>query len=250
MEFNTSNLIAIFSIGIMQGFLNTIAGGGTLLVLPALSFLGMDIAIINATNRIAIVFQSIAGAASFNRKKVLPLQTALPLAAITSLGAVFGAIFAVNIKGHILNLTIACLISIMAVFLVFNPRMWETRREKRWPKSIVCLVFFLIGIYGGFIQAGVGFFFAWALASAVGVDLVVGNAIKTVIIGCYNVVSLSIFMKSGLVDWPVGITLAIGSIGGAIIGANFAVAKGNKWLRWILAFVVIISAAKMFIDAL
>jgi hypothetical protein len=250
MEFNAMNLAIILGIGIMQGFLNTVAGGGTLLVLPALSFLGVDIAVANATNRIAIIFQSIAGATSFNNQKVLPIRTALPLAAITSFGSVFGALLAVNVEKHILNLTIACLISIMAILLVFNPKMWETKREKHWPKSVVFLIFFLIGVYGGFIQAGIGFFFAWALALAAGADLVVGNAIKTVIIGCYNVVSLLIFMTSGLVDWSLGIALAVGSVAGAVIGANFAVARGNRWLRWILAVVVVISAAKMFIDTL
>jgi len=95
----------------------------------------------------------------------------------------------------------------------------------------------------------VGFFLTWGLALAVGVDLVRGNAIKMVIVGLYNVVSLGIFYKNGMVDIPVGLIMAGGSMVGAVIGARFAVAKGNAWIRWILAAVVIISAVKMVFDA-
>ncbi|OPZ58663.1 MAG: hypothetical protein BWY88_00971 [Synergistetes bacterium ADurb.Bin520] len=81
-------------------------------------------------------------------------------------------------------------------------------------------------------------------------DLVEGNAIKSVIIGCYTAVSLAIFFVNGMVDPPVGLVLAVGSVMGAWIGAKFTVAKGNRWIRRILVVVVIVSAAKMIGDVL
>ena len=136
----------------------------------------------------------------------------------------------------------------MAVLLVFKPKMWEEQHETRLSKSAVVSIFFAIGIYGGFIQAGVGFFLTWGLALAAGTDLVRGNAIKMVIVGLYNIVSLAIFYKNGLVDIPVGLVLAAGSMIGAVLGAKFAVAKGNRVIRWMLATIVILSAAKMIFD--
>ncbi len=248
--FFTVLLTGIFFVGVVSGFFNTIGGGGSLLVLPFLSFLGMDVAVANGTNRLAIVLQSIAGAETYRKKGVLCFRTALPLAGITTLGSILGTFLAITIDRQYLNLSVAFFISLMAVLLVFKPEMWEKQHDARLSKTGIFFVFFFIGIYGGYIQAGVGFFLTWGLALAVGVDLVRGNAIKMVIVGLYNVVSLAIFYKNGMVDIPVGLVMAGGSMVGAVIGARFAVAKGNTWIRWILAAVVIISAVRMVFDAL
>ncbi|MBL3538106.1 sulfite exporter TauE/SafE family protein [Aminivibrio sp.] len=250
MDFSPVLLTGIFFVGVVSGFFNTIGGGGSLLVLPFLSFLGMDVAVANGTNRLAIVLQSIAGAETYRKKGVLCFRTALPLAGITTLGSILGTFLAITIDRQYLNLSVAFFISLMAVLLVFKPEMWEKQHDARLSKTGIFFVFFFIGIYGGYIQAGVGFFLTWGLALAVGVDLVRGNAIKMVIVGLYNVVSLAIFYKNGMVDIPVGLVMAGGSMVGAVIGARFAVAKGNTWIRWILAAVVIISAVRMVFDAL
>ena len=249
MVFSPVVLTGIFFVGVVSGFFNTIGGGGSLLLLPFLSFLGMDVAVANGTNRLAIVLQSIAGAEAYRKKGVLCFRTALPLAGITTLGSILGTFLAITIDRQYLNLSVAVFISLMAVLLVFKPEMWEKQHEARLSKTGIFFVFFFIGIYGGFIQAGVGFFLTWGLALAVGVDLLRGNAIKMVIVGLYNVISLAIFYRNGMVDIPVGLIMAGGSMVGAVIGARFAVAKGNTWIRWILAAVVIISAVKMVFDA-
>jgi uncharacterized membrane protein YfcA len=248
VDYSVLSMSIIFVIGIVAGFFNTIGGGGSLLVLPFLTFLGMDIALANGTNRLGVILQSGTAAVEYGRKKVLCLKTALPLALYSTIGSVAGTFMAINIDRKYLNLSVAAAISFMALLLVFRPAMWETQRESKASGFTTFAVFFAIGIYGGFIQAGVGFFLSWALALAVGVDLLRGNAIKMVIVGMYNIVSLAIFYKSGLVDIPVGLALAGGSMVGAVIGAKFAVAKGSRWIRWILAVTIIISATKMVFD--
>lgn len=240
----------IVLVGVMQGFLNTVAGGGTLLVLPALTFLGMDLAVANGTNRIAILLQSVSGAASFRSQKALSFERALPLAAAATLGALVGTFLVVQVDKKMLNLVIAALISLMALLLVFKPKMWEEVEEKNWPKWGVYAAFFAVGIYGGFIQAGVGFFLSWALVVAAGMDLVSGNAVKTIIVGCYTTISLVIFFMNGLVNIQVGLVLAVGSMAGAVLGARFTVMKGNRWVRYVLAFVVVVSALKMVMDTM
>lgn len=248
MDYSFLSMAGIVVIGAAAGFFNTIGGGGTLLVLPFLTFMGMDIAVANGTNRLGVLLQSGTAAVEYGRKKVLSLKTALPLALFSTIGSVAGTFLAINIDRKYLNLSVAAAISFMAVLLVFRPAMWETVRETKVPRYTVFAVFFAIGVYGGFIQAGVGFFLSWALAVAVGVDLVRGNAIKMVIVGTYNIISLAIFYKSGLVDIPVGLALAGGSVVGAVFGAKFAVARGSRWIRWILAGTIIISASKMVMD--
>ena len=248
LELEPLLLVGVFIVGIIAGFFNTIGGGGSLLVLPFLSFLGMDMAVVNGTNRIGIVIQSFAGAEAYRRQGVLDIRSSIPLAGITTLGSIAGTFIAVNIDKEYLNLAVAVLISVIAVLLVFKPKMWEECREPSMSKVGVFLAFFAIGVHGGFIQAGVGFFMTWGLALAVGVDLVRGNAMKMIIVGVYNIVSLGIFFYKGLVNIPVGLVLAAGNTAGAIIGAKFAVERGNRQLRWILAAIIIVSAAKMIWD--
>ena len=242
--------IGIFLVGIAQGFLNTIAGGGSLLALPMLTFMGMDIGVANATNRIGVLIQTLVGAAAFRKHNVLSFSVALPVAGAAMLGAVAGTMLAVQIDKRALNIVIAVLISCMAVLLVYKPRMWEGHSTRTWPKWGVYLLFFAIGIYGGFIQAGVGFFLTWALAVALGCDLIHGNAMKVVIVGAFTTVSLAIFIWKGLVVYSVGFVLAAGNSIGAYLGARFTVMKGNTWIRWSLAIVVVISAAQMIYSVL
>lgn len=249
-DMSAAHIVVIIIVGVMQGFLNTVAGGGSLLVLPVLTFTGMDLAVANGTNRIAILLQSLTGAASFKNQKMLSLKTALPLAAVTTLGAIVGTCAAVQVDKRVLNLVIGILIAFMGVLLVAKPKLWEGHAQKKRPKAFIYGVFFLVGIYGGFIQAGVGFFFSGALALAAGYDLVSGNALKTVIIASYTTISLVIFYVNGMLNIPVGLILSVGSMLGAVLGARFTVAKGNNWVRYVLTVVVVISAAKMIFDAL
>ena len=235
-------------VGVAQGFLNTVAGGGSLLVLPVMTFMGVDLAVANGTNRIAILLQSIAGATSFKKQGALSMKVAIPLAICSTIGAAFGAMIASTVDKRVLNIAVAICISIMAVLLIAKPKMWEGGNTTRCPKYLTYLIFVGLGFYGGFIQAGAGFFFSWGLVVAAGLDLVKGNAVKTVIIGSYTTISLAIFYINGLVNIPMGLVLAVGSSVGAVLGAKFTVAKGNNWVRYILAIVVIISAAKMFMD--
>ena len=241
--------IGIFLLGIGQGFLNTIAGGGSFVVLPALTFMGLDLAVANATNRVGVIIQAISGAATFHRHKVLDFRAALPLAGVSMLGSILGTLMAVQIDKRMLNIVVAVLISIMAFLLVFRPKMWEGGERKPRPKWVVFAIFFAIGIYGGFLQAGVGFFLTWAVAVVLGQDLVRGNALRTLIVAAFTTVSLAIFISKGLVVFSVGLVLAAGNMIGGVLGARFTVLKGSAWVRRILAVVIVVSAIKMVASA-
>ena len=239
----------VFGVGIAAGFLNVIAGGGSLLVLPTLVFLGLGIDVANATNRVAILLQNIVAVREFHRKGVLLFRDVLPFIIPAIAGAIAGSFLAISLDKRILEIVVAMAISVMAVFLVLKPRMWEEKREATVPKWVIWLVFFLIGIYGGFIQAGVGFFFIWGLVGIGGLDLLTTNAVKVTIIALYTVFSLTIFLLHGCVDLKVGLVLAAGNIVGALMGTHFAISKGNRALRLVLAVVVIVSAVKMLWSA-
>jgi uncharacterized membrane protein YfcA len=241
--------LLIFLSGILSGFLNTVAGGGSLLVLPLLVFSGMDMGVANATNRVAILLQSFSASRSFMREGAFEVRRILPSVFPAMFGSLTGTLVAIRLDERLLRGSIALLILVMAMLLVFRPGMWEERCEVRLPGWLNFALFFLIGVYGGFVQAGVGFFLIWALAGLGGRDLVQANAEKVFIVGCFTVVSLALFASKGMVRLGTGMVLAFGSAIGAHLGARFAVSRGNRVIRWILAVVVVVSAGKMLWDA-
>src|SRR6056297_700363 len=238
-------LVLILLTGVAAGFLNVTAGGGSLLVLPMLVFSGLDMSIANATNRVAILLQNLVAAGNFKRGKVLSFREAVFFAVPASIGSIVGTSLAITMDEKLLKIVIASLILVMAFLLVFKPRMWEEQRQQSLPDWVILAAFFLIGVYGGFIQAGVGFFLLWGLAGLAGKDLLHANAVKVAIIATYTTISLLMFLVNGMVNIPVGLLLAAGSMTGGYLGARFSIGKGNRWLRLILVAVVTVSAARM-----
>ena len=242
-------IIIAFAGGI-AGFLNVTAGGGSLLVLPILVFAGMDMSVANGTNRVAILCQNLVAMGKFKKEGLLSVRDALPFTIPAAIGSVAGSFLAVSLNEKMLRSAIAALILVMAFLLIAKPKMWENQREQKVSGLVLGVVFFFLGLYGGFIQAGVGFFMLWGLVGLAGMDLLHSNVVKVSIIAFYTVISLAIFLFKGMVNFRVGFILALGNMAGGYLGAKFSIVKGNSWLRWVLAIVVTVSALKMLIDVL
>ena len=242
MEFNFLHVLLLFGTGIAAGFLNTVAFGGSLIALPVLIFLGLPTAVANGTNRVAIFFQTFSAIMGFRRKGVSDFGYSILLAIPAVIGAVIGAIIAVDIKDAVFNLILAVVMITMLILTLINPtdRLKDRieSRDKR-SKIIAMVVFFFIGIYGGFIQAGVGLLVITALRLLSGIDLVRTNAIKVFVIFFYTVVALGIFIIKDKVNWYLGPTLAIGNVCGAWLGSHWAVEKGDKWIKAVLIVAVL-----------
>ncbi len=248
MEFNLLHVVLLFGTGIAAGFLNTVAFGGSLLALPMLIFLGLESAVANGTNRVAIFFQNFSAIMGFRRKGVSDFSYSIVLAVPAVIGAVIGATIAVDIKDSVFNLMLAVVMIAMLVLTLLNPtERLKDRIESggKHSKIIPIVVFFFIGIYGGFIQAGVGLLIITALRLLTGMDLVRTNAIKVFVIFFYTVVALGIFIMEGKVNWYLGPTLAVGNACGAWLGSHWAVEKGDKWIKVMLIVAVIAFAIRL-----
>lgn len=248
MEFNLLHVLLLFGTGIAAGFLNTVAFGGSLIALPVLIFLGLPTAVANGTNRIAIFCQNFSAIMGFRRKGVSDFGYSILLAIPAVIGAVIGATIAVDIKDAIFNLILAVVMITMLVLTLINPTERLKDRiesEDRRSKIIAIVVFFFIGIYGGFIQAGVGLLVITALRLLTGIDLVRTNAIKVFVIFFYTVIALGIFIIKDKVNWYLGPTLAIGNACGAWLGSHWAVEKGDKWIKVVLIVAVVAFAIRL-----
>lgn len=236
--------------GFLAGIINTLAGSGSLITLPLLIFLGLPSPIANGTNRVAILLQNIVGVSSFHHKKALDVRGALYLSAPAALGSILGSRIAVDLTSETMDRAIG-LVMIAMLFVIFlKPNKWlegKIDSISDIPTPLQFFIFFLIGIYGGFIQAGVGIFLLSGLVLSIGYNLVRANAVKVTIVLIYTVFSLTVFALNHQVNWSIGLILAIGNMSGAWVGSRLAVEKGTVWVRRLLIAIIIISSSKLLL---
>lgn len=242
-------LLLLLVAGFVAGFVNTLAGSGSLVSLPALMLAGLPANVANGTNRISILLQSLTSAGEFRRLKVLDLKGSLYLGFPATLGAIFGAQIAVSVPEDIMRKVIALVMLFMLGSIILKPEQWirgKIQKMEKKPGWKELLIFFAIGVYGGFIQAGVGIFLLAGLVLGVGYDLVRANAVKMAIVLIYTVAALLIFAGNNQVEWKSGLILALGSIIGAWVATHFSVEWGAIWVRRFLILVVLISVIHLF----
>ncbi len=246
MEFELWQLFLLAGVGVLSGFLNVIAGGGSLLALPVLIFMGLPGNVANGTNRVAIVAQNASAFTSFFRKGYSELRTMLTLALCAVPGAAMGAYLGTQVSGELFNRILG---GLMIVLLILMSRKRRDAPVAEKPRRLVLghLLMVAVGCYGGFIQAGVGFFVMAVLYRVVGLDLVRVNAYKVFIIGIYTLVALAIFADKGLVIWVAGASLAVGTTIGGWIGAHFTVKRGERLIRIVLNAVLIAMAIRLLL---
>lgn len=247
MEF--AEIVMLIFAGLMVGFINTLAGGGSIVSLSLLMLLGLPAPVANGTNRVAIAIQTLTATASFRQQKVLPLKKAMQLAFPAIIGSLIGAWIAADINEDILEKAIGAIMLVMLVFIIFKPQKYIYGRAEIIEKPLNWkhfILFFFIGIYGGFIHMGIGYFLLLGIVVGAGFDLVRANAIKVFIVLAYTPFTLIVFLYNNQVEWIYGLVLAIGAVTGAFIASRMAVTKGVDFVKWVIVFVILLTAGDMF----
>ncbi|MFQ5535864.1 MAG: sulfite exporter TauE/SafE family protein [Gemmatimonadota bacterium] len=240
----------LFLTGLVAGILNVIAGGGSLLTLPVMIFLGLPATVANGTNRVAILIQNIGAVWSFQRKRLISGRWLLLSVPPALVGAVLGTVAAVRVGDLAFQRILAVVMVGVAVLTLWRPV--HVGDGKAHPpasglsRGVFALIFFAVGFYGGFIQAGVGFVILGAAAVG-GLDLVRGNALKVTLVLSFTPLALAIFAWSGKVDWAMGFALAAGNLLGGLAGVHVQVLKGHRWVRKVVTVVVVLFAAKLLL---
>jgi len=234
--------------GAVAGAINSIAGGGSLLTLPLLIFIGLPPTVANATNRIGVFVGGIGATASFRRRGLIPLawiKLGLPASLV---GVALGTWAAMEIGDVAFERILAGVLVLAAALMIRRPVEPPTDGEAVPPTEHRLLLhagFFGLGFYSGFIQAGVGFLFL-ALLSAAGLDLLRGNAVKVVMVLVLTIVSIPMFALGGMMEWVAGLTLAVGQYFGGILGVHLQVLKGQAWVRNFLTVTIVLFALRLF----
>ncbi len=240
------NSIILFLGGLVAGFINVLAGGGSSIVLPILIFLGLDPTVANGTNRVAIFIQNISAITSFKKEKHSDFKFSFKLGLFALPGAIAGALVATKISNDLFQ-NILGIIMIGIIITMIIPKKTKIELNETVLKAPILIypVMFLIGFYGGFIQVGVGFLLMAALHYVLKLNLVKVNMHKVFIVFLYTVPALLIFILSDKVNWKVGIILSIGNASGAWIAAKIAVKKGEKVIKNILLISILGMALKL-----
>ena len=240
-------------VGMVAGVVNILAGGGSLLTLPVLVFVGLPPTVANGTNRVAILVQNVGAVWGFRRHGLMDpawLRLALPPALA---GAVLGTWLAVVVEEATLQRVLAVIMVAVAVWTVWNPVKPPVHGRPEPPTGRLARIaltvgFFVVGTYGGFLQAGVGFLILALLAGA-GLDLVRGNAMKVALVLGFTPLALAGFALNGMVDWALGLSLAAGNLLGGLLGVRLNVRKGQDWVRRVVVVMVLIFAARLWLTA-
>jgi uncharacterized membrane protein YfcA len=240
--------IALFLVGFVAAVINVLAGGGSFLTLPLLIFLGLPTGIANGTNRVGVLAQNVSAALGFHRHQVLPVRWALAVSVPTVVGAGLGAWAALSVP----DIAFRRILSLVMLGMTFGTLLHRSiraapRAEPQHPWHWTMIVgFFFTGVYGGFLQAGVGFL-AIAMTSLAGLDMVRGNAVKVFTIMLLTLLSLIVFAGTGHVDWRAGIVLGLGNLLGGVAGVRIAVFKGHKWLEHVVTVTVVLFAVLLWV---
>jgi len=240
-------VILIVVVGFVAGYINTLAGNGSLITLPMLIFLGLPANVANGTNRIAIFLQNVVGVGSFYQQKQLNLKKDGIIALPAVAGAILGALVAVDINEQMMETIIGIIIVAMLILMLLKPKQFLQAEGKLKQKTpwYAYLIFFVIGFYGGFIQAGTGLFILMGLSMSAGYDLVKANAVKLLIVLIYTPFAIYVFFMHDQIHWVAGLILAAGNMGGAFLASRMAVKHGAGFVRYVLIFIMAISAIKL-----
>jgi uncharacterized membrane protein YfcA len=245
----TIEIIALIVSGIFVGFINTLAGGGSIISLSVLMLLGLPANIANGTNRIGILIQNITAVSSFKQQKVLETRKGFLLAIPAVIGSIIGSMIAVDLNEEIFERAIAIIMIVMMFFILAKPQKFLYGKKELIEKKLSVwqfILFFFIGIYGGFIQLGIGYFLIAGITLGLGYDLVRTNAIKVLIVLIYTPFTLLVFIYNDQINWTYGLILTIGTFIGSFIASRMAVNKGVHFVKWVIIAVILLVSAHLF----
>ncbi|MDH3267612.1 MAG: sulfite exporter TauE/SafE family protein [Ignavibacteria bacterium] len=238
------SVIILFFVGIIAGFLNVTAGGGSTLTLPTLIFLGLESSVANGTNRVAILVQNISAVYSFKKEKYQDLKASFILSLFTLPGAIAGALLAVKLDDEFFQ-KILGIIMIGVILSMFIPQKQTNSKGNSKLSFSIAVSMFGIGFYGGFIQVGVGFLIMASLKYLMRLNLVLVNMHKVFIVLIYTIPALIIFIVTDNVNWFLGLSLAAGNALGGWWGAKMSVKKGEGFIKGVLIIAILIMALKL-----
>ena len=251
MQLDLFSILLLSFTGFIAGGINTVAGGGSNITLPALMMFGLPADIANGTNRVAILMQSTVGVAGYDKHKTLDRPAIIPILIPSILGGLLGAVLAAIIPNIFLKPTLLITILSMSVIILVRPEIIAppegTTALSPKASRVAWWGLFAAGLYGGFVQAGVGFILLAALSGGLRYDLIRANALKMVCALAFTIVALIVFIIFDQVWWLPGLIVGTGSMLGAHLAVKIAVKASQNSIKWFLFVMTLLAVIGGFI---
>ena len=232
MEISLEILAALFGVSLLAGFVDSIAGGGGLLTVPALLWAGLPPAAAIATNKLQATFGSFSAAVRFIRSGEVDPRAMKAEIACALAGGLAGAIVLQWIDAGIMRDVIPFLLIGIALYLLLSPKAGDLDAHRRMGDTAFALVACTgIGFYDGIFGPGTGTFFAIAFVTLLGFNLRKATAHTKVLNFTSNIASLIGFLAGGAILWTVGLVMAVGATLGAQLGAHMVIRNGARLVR-------------------
>ena len=229
-------IVLLMIVGIFAGWLNVLAGGGSLLTVPVMLFMDIPAPVANGTNRIAILAQNITAVYTFFRRGFSDFKLSLSLSLAASFGAIGGAMLGVKLEGVWFDRILAIVMIIVMILMATEKKITQGENDQQQPKNLILGHICMIGagFWGGFIQIGVGFILMPILHRVMGFNLIRVNMYKVFIVLSYTIIALSIFATQLQLLWWAGLGLALGNSIGGWYGAHTTIDKGEVWIKAVM----------------
>lgn len=237
--------------GFIAGCVNTLAGNGSVITLGFLTeILGIPVNLANGTNRVGIVIQGLSSLPSFHKANRLPLDSSWRFLLWGVGGAIIGTFSAIYLSPQSFYTVYKFLMLALFVFMIIRGhKPWKNDLETNFLSPwIYSLVFFCFGFYGGFIQMGMGIFLLAFMMLFMKYNILEANALKIIMVSGYTLIALVIFHFYGMVNWTIGLTIAIGQGLGGWVTAHYAnkIPNAETWAYRFLYFIMAITLLKLF----
>ncbi|MEQ8306739.1 MAG: TSUP family transporter [Hoeflea sp.] len=241
--------LLLIAAAFLAGFVDSIAGGGGLIAVPALLLAGFTPVEALGTNKLQGLFGSASATFAYARKGHVDLQTQLPWAALSATGAALGALLATVIPGELFRAFLPFLLIAIALYFAFKPNMNDIDRARRLSPFLFGLIIVpLIGFYDGVFGPGAGSFFMLGFVALAGYGLLKATAHTKLLNFASNLGAFIIFAFVGVISWKIGLIMGAAQFAGAQVGSRLAMKNGAKIIKPLLVITCVALAAKLIAD--
>ena len=231
------------------GFVDSIAGGGGLITIPALLLAGFSPAGALGTNKLQGMFGSGSATIHYAANGHVDLRRQLPSALLALIGSAAGALLATVVPGDLLRAALPLLLIAIALYFALKPNMDDVDRAERLSPFLFGLVVPpVVGFYDGLFGPGAGSFYMLAFVSLAGYGVLKATAHTKLLNFASNIGGFIVFAAAGVVYWKIGLMMGVAQFLGARLGASLAIRIGARLIKPLLGIICLALAVKLLAD--
>lgn len=234
-------------------FIDSIAGGGGIITIPAYLFAGLPIQITYGTNKFVACIGTAFGAGNYIRKKYVNWKIAIPALCASLIGSAVGSHLALYLRPEVLQISLMIVLPVVALFMIFNRGFGDENQnkpERSFHFAVIAAIFIglIIGCYDGLFGPGTGMFLSLAFVIIERMSLIFATGTTKIVNLASNFAALVTYLAAGVVDFKIAIPCAVCSIAGCLLGSQCAIKKGAKFIKIIMIVAAMLLLTKLFID--